>query len=91
MIYIKPKKYTVILGLDQYAPGPASAAAATASEVPWQCHRCRSHWVPEFEKILQQVGVWEWEAGMWVGVAGMKGEARKPPGNTGCLSPFRLL
>ena len=37
------------------------------------------------------VGAWEWEAGMWVGVAGMKGEARKPPGNTGCLSPFRLL
>ena len=55
MIYIKPKKYTVILGLDQYAPGPASAAAA--SEVPWQCHQCHSHWVPEFEKILQRGGV----------------------------------
>lgn len=27
---------------------------------------------------------------MWVGMAGMKGGARKPPGNTGCLSPLRL-
>ena len=90
MIYVKPKKYIVILGLGQCAPGSASAAA-TASEVPWQYHQCHSHWVPEFEKILQQVWAWEWEARMWVGIAGMKGEARKPPRNIGCLSPFRLL
>lgn len=25
-----------------------------------------------------------------MGMAGMKGGARKPPGNTGCLSPLRL-